>query len=226
MLLAGVLGTVFFTSLIIGMRTAVRGHEVQTPPLLGMTLDDAQDLFSRLDVNLVVAGKRYDATAPEGAIISQVPSPGVGVKSNRSVRVVVSLGRRTHPVPDLRGRSLRAARLLAEQNGYGVGRISEVAVQGGKDEILAQWPLPQATSNLDDQIDVLVERPAVEAYVMPELIGQNLNRVLIFLGNQGFETKVYYREHPGTRRGTVVRQYPEPGYPVRKEEVVNLEVAR
>jgi eukaryotic-like serine/threonine-protein kinase len=225
-LLACVLATVFFTSMIIGMRVAVRGHEIQTPSLLGMTLTDAQSLFSRLELNLVVAGKRYDATAPEGAIISQVPGPGIGVKANRNVRIIVSLGRRTHAVPDLRGRSLRAARMVAEQSGYEIGRISEMAVQGGKDEVAAQWPPPQAHSGLDDRIDLLLERPAVEVYVMPEFIGQNMNRVLIFLADEEFESKVYYRDHPGVRRGTVVRQYPEPGFPVKKDEIVNLEVAR
>lgn len=224
-LLSGILVTVFVFGLILGMRFAVQGKVQEAPALVGMSLKDAEELFERMELSLQVGGHRYDADVPEGAIIQQYPGPGVGIKSNRNVQVIVSLGRRTNPIPQLVGVSLRAARLLAEQNGFQIGKISEIDLSGEKDIVLAQSPGPGMAETVTDQIDVLVRREKEEEYVMPELVGMNLNRVLVFLKEHEFETKVFYRDHPQERRGTVVRQFPEPGYRLVASQVVNLEVA-
>ncbi|MFZ0428874.1 MAG: PASTA domain-containing protein, partial [Acidobacteriota bacterium] len=114
-LLGGIIVSAFLMSMIIGMRLAVRGHEVETPALVGMALSDAQVVFQRLHLKLMVSGNRYDEMVPAGAIISQVPGAGVRTKSDGSVQVIVSLGRRTRPIPELSGSSVRAARMLLEQ---------------------------------------------------------------------------------------------------------------
>lgn len=225
-LLGGILVTAFLVSMIIGMRLAVRGHEVETPTLVGMSLSDAETVFQRLDLKLMVSGHRYDEMVPKGAIISQLPGAGVRTKENGSVQVIVSLGRRTRPIPELSGSSVRAARLLLEQEQYQLGRISELPVAEGKDVVVAQWPRPQAGTGAADRVDVLLETKLDERFVMPEFIGANLNRALLSLERLGFQTQTYYRDYPGARRGTVVRQFPDPGYPVTLDQVVNLEVAR
>lgn len=226
-LLAGILAAVFFFSAILGMRFAVRGRVLETPQLVGMSMRDAEALFLRVELNLVVAGRRYDPTHPEGVIISQVPGPGLGVKARGDVRVVVSMGRRTNPVPDLRNTSIRAARLMAEQNRYQLGRISEIRLGAGDDRIIAQFPRPKAEEALSDQIDVLVQKENRRAYIMPDVVGWNLNRVLQFFEKNRFEVKgIRYRRYSGISRGSVVRQFPEPGYALKEGEPVNLEVAR
>lgn len=224
-LLSGILITVFVFGVILGMRFAVQGKVREAPALVGMSLEDARELFERLELNLQVGGHRYDTDVPEGAIIQQYPGPGVGIKSNRNVQVIVSLGRRTNPVPQMVGVSLRAARLLAEQNGFQIGKISEIELPGEEGVILAQSPKPGAAETITDQIDILVRREKEQNFVMPKLVGLNLNRVLVFLKDHEFETKVFYRDHPQERRGTVVRQFPEPGYRLVASQVINLEVA-
>jgi len=225
-ILLSLLVTVFLASLIVGMRISVHGREVEAPVLVGMKFDDAKKLFTKTELGLQIAGRRYDPDVPEGAVISQIPGPGVRTKIGTNVRVMVSLGRRTRLVPELKGVSLRAARLLAEQNGYQIGTVSELPETGSQSSVLAQFPLPGSEPLLDDRIDVLVQVPVEKSYVAPSLLGLNLNRVMMFLEENGFESKIYYREVPGKVRGTVVKQYPEPGYPLKSEQVVNLEVAR
>ena len=134
-LLGGIVVSAFLISMIIGMRLAVRGHEVETPALVGMALSDAQTVFERLNLKLMVSGHRYDEMVPNGAIISQVPGAGVRTKADGSVQVIVSLGRRTRPIPALAGSSVRAARLLLEQEQYQLGRISELPLPEGHDVV-------------------------------------------------------------------------------------------
>lgn len=227
-LLAGVLFAAFVFSSILGMRMAVRGKVVEVPPLVGMALVDAVPLSKRLDVNLAVSGQRYDANVPEGAIISQLPGAGVEIRPKRDVQVVVSLGPRINPVPDLINASLRAARLMVEQNGYELGKVSEIDLPGvGDDRIVSQFPLPDSTENVGNSIDVLVNRSRPRQFVMPDLEGENLNRVIALFNGSGFEVdRIQYRSQPGAVRGAVLRQFPEAGYALREDEAVHLEVAR
>ena len=227
-LLGGVVVVVFLFSAILGMRFSVRGKVLETPALIGMSLSDAEDLFKEKNLNLAVVGRRYDPDVPADSIISQLPVAGVGIKANRDVQIVVSMGRRPNPVPDLTGRSPRAARLLARQSGYELGRISRIP--GGDDEtekIIAQNPKPHSEENVSDRIDVLVQKKSAATYIMPDVIGDNLNRVMVFFEENGFEfPRVQYKPHSGMSKGTVVRQFPEPGYLLEEDESIHLEVAR
>ena len=227
-LLAGVLLVVFMFSVIVGMRFSVRGKVFETPSIVGMSITDAEGLFEKKELNLAVVGRRYDPDVPKDAIISQLPVAGVGIKSNRDVQIVVSMGRRPNPVPDLAGRSLRAARLLAEQKGYELGKVSEILAGSEENErIIAQYPEPDSEENVSDRIDVLVQKKSLTAYIMPDVIGDNLNRVMMFFQDNGFEiARVQYKQHQGISKGTVVRQFPEPGYLLREDESIHLEVAR
>jgi len=193
-----------------------------------MSLVDAEGLFAQKELDLAVVGRRYDPDIPKDAIISQLPVAGVGIKANRDVQVVVSMGRRSNPVPDLMGRSARAARLLAQQNGYELGKVSQMF--GGNEEgerIIAQYPEPHSEENVSERIDVLVQKKSVAIYIMPDVIGDNLNRVMMFFQENDFEiARVQYKKHQGIGKGTVVRQFPEPGYLLREDESIHLEVAR
>jgi beta-lactam-binding protein with PASTA domain len=227
-LLAGILVAVFLFSAIIGMRFAVRGRLLVTPDIQGMAVEEAREVVSGMDLSLFVTARRYDSSIEEGSVISQLPGPGLGIKAKGEVRVVVSMGKRTHAVPDLMGTSVRAARLVAEQNHFQLGQISRlnwVAEDDG--EVVAQFPFPNAEDTVDDRIDVLVQETVPEAYVMPDMIGWNLNRALRFLKTHSFEVdRIRYRRHREIARGTIVRQFPEPGYMLRQDESINLEVAR
>jgi serine/threonine-protein kinase len=208
------------------MRISVRSGETKTPALVGMSLSDAEEVFKTTDLSLLVSGRRYNDEIPEGAIISQIPPAGAGIKGNRNVRVVVSLGRRVNPVPNLTGNSIRAARMIAQQNGYELGKITEIPVLEGEEKVVSQYPRPEAEGNISDQIDILIEKEVPGRYIMPDTSGENLNRVLRFFKNNGFEVTIRYRRHRGIRRGTVVRQFPEPGYSLKDDQEVILEVAR
>lgn len=227
-LLSGILVAAFFFSVIIGMRLTVRGSVVEVPSVVGMALEDAEALFQKLELTLAVSGRRFDSEVPEGAIASQVPGSGVRLKASSQVKVVVSLGRRTIPIPDLRGVSVRAARLAAEQSGFQVRTVSEVSVGTDSERrIISQYPESGTLEDTSDEIGVLVAARYDPGYVMPDLIGLNLNRVLQFFEAHDLDvTRIQYRSSPGAARGSIVRQFPEPGYLLRRSDLVHLEVAR
>jgi len=228
LLLGAILMSVFVFSMIFGMRLAVRGTLVEVPSLVGMSRSDAERVISSAGLTLIVSGERYDSQVPHGAIISQVPGAGVDLKEDGDVRVILSLGPRINPVPDLRDTTVRAARMMAEQNGYELGYVSEVVLPDGDDgRIISQYPAAHSSENIGDKIDVLVSKKEQVAYIMPDLVGQNLNRVLSLLKRHGLQVgQIEYRSVPNAVRGVILRQFPEPGYQLQRGQEINLEVAR
>ncbi len=62
---------------------------------------------------------------------------------------------------------------------------------------------------------------------MPDVTGQNITGVLAFFEKNGLKVKPpEYRSYQNVEKGTVVKQYPEPGYPVSEGDPISLEVAR
>jgi len=225
-IMIALLAGVFLASLLVGMRLAVRINEVPNAPVVGMKVETARLKLMQSELQLAVVGRRYDAAVPEGDIIVQSPGADIPIRRGGTVRVVVSLGRRTRPVPEVEGVTLRAARLLLQQAGYRLGRVAVLPSPDGDGKVAGQWPPPGDVKALTDAVDVLVVEKSPELFVMPSVLGGNLNRVLQTLNGLEFSTRVYYRNVSGRERGTIVRQYPGPGQPVKAGQVINLEVAR
>ena len=226
--LAGVLVSVGLLSAFLSMRFAVRGTEVEVPEIQGRPAEQAKNILKNVGLRMNVSGESYDPKVSGGEVISQHPGAGVRIKVNREVQVILSLGVRRNPVPSLKGSKRRAAQSMILQSGYEVGYVSEVDLNGkGKDEVLQQFPAVGAEPILGATIDLLVNRSSLARYVMPDMTGQDLNQVIPFLEKEGLTLgKIQYRPHPNVPKGIVVRQFPEPGYMLRQNDSINLEVAR
>ena len=227
LILAGVLVTLFLFSGLLGMRFAVRGHVIETPSVVGMSLENAEELFSRTELELVIGGRRYDPNIPSGYIVSQAPNAGMGIKTNGKIMVIASLGRKTNPVPNLAGSSRRAAKVLAEQNRYKLGLVSEISLGEREDHVISQFPVPESAESISDNVDILVTKIKPREFIMPDLVGMSLSRTLRLLRDHGFDVdQIRYRKYEGVSRGSVVRQFPQAGYRLGPDLAIDLEVAR
>ena len=228
MVLIGILIAVGLFSAYWGMRIAVRGTEVEVPSMLGKSMGEASELLERIHLKNEVIGERFDPEFPKGTVISQHPQPGGRMKTEGRVQLIVSLGEKTNPVPDLKGASLRVARLMARQAGFEFGSISEISIAGvEKDHIVEQFPPPHSRDFLSSRIDILVSRGDFSRYVMPDVMGRNLNQVTLFFESNDFELgNIRYVDLADMSAGLVVKQFPEPGYVLTDEDSINLEVSR
>ena len=226
--LVGVLIAVGLSSAYLGMRLAVRGTEVAVPSIVGQPLGEATETLEKVRLKREVMGERFDPEIPRGVVISQHPQPGRSIKAERRVQIILSLGTKTHPVPDLRGSPLRVARLMVSDAGFELGNISEIAMREvPKGQIVQQFPPPESKDLLSPEIDVLISGGFLERYVMPDVTGQSLNAVLLYFEKNAFKLgNIQYGNYPDAARATVVKQFPEPGYVLTEEDPINLEVAR
>jgi eukaryotic-like serine/threonine-protein kinase len=216
-------------SALTTMRVVLNAQEVEVPSLVGRRVGEAGQLASRHDLLLRVEGRRNDPRMAADRIVAQEPAGGSRLKSQRSIRVWVSLGPRRLTVPGVEGESLRTGRLSLEQAEVPVGRVVEVP--DGKEEgtVLMQNPPAGETGALPAEgVSLLVSLgPVWSEYVMPDLIGRRAGDVLDSLRWAGLKvTDVTYRSYPGVPAGTVIRQSPPAGYRVSRHSAVSIEVSR
>src|SRR5579872_4105861 len=91
-LMVSILIVAAILSALTAMRFAIRGREVVVPPLVGKTQAEAQKMLEDNGLLLKISSKRFSSEIPEGHIVDQIPPSGTHLKSNRSVKVLVSLG--------------------------------------------------------------------------------------------------------------------------------------
>ncbi len=227
-LLGGVLFVIFLVSTVVSMRLVVRAKEVAVPALVGTELEEASRLLEAVNLRLALTGERYDPEIPKGAIVYQLPGTGVLIKANREVQVLLSLGKQRDPVPELLGSTERVALFRARQSGYTLGDISRISLpELESEQVINQFPAPNTQEITGAEIDILVARRRPKRYIMVDVAGQSLNRVLMFFEKQGFKVgEIQYTRNAKVRRGVVVRQAPEPGYVLEEDDSIHLEVAR
>ncbi len=209
------------------LRVAVRTREVPVPDLTGRSINEASALLADAGLTMrVEERRRVDPKVPTGHVITQDPTPGVTLRTARSVRVYVSAGARAGALPGVAGQSERAATLQLEQNGITVSRVAEVrSSRYALDAVVAQNP-PGAASS--PTVELLVNRgERGTTYVMPDLIGLDGNSAAELLRATGFRVSVVGQQpYPGIPAGIVLRQSPQPGFQVAPGEPIALEVSR
>lgn len=228
-LLSMIVVAVGFISFFMAMKLVIAGQEVVAPNVVGQDLAQARKMLDNSRLQVKVRGERYDRNVPRGKVSTQLPAAGTRIKKGQVVNVIVSLGKRVNPIPDLEGSTIRAAQLLVAQQGFELGNISEIRLKEEKiDQVVTQFPTPNTRELVGNKIDILINKGSrADVYVMPDLLGWDLNRALSFLERNHIRaSQITYSLYADVAVGTVVKQFPEPGYPLRLGEGVRLEVSK
>jgi eukaryotic-like serine/threonine-protein kinase len=108
---------------------------VEVPHLIGEHIDDARSQLHRL--GLEVEAVEVDSERPGGEVIHQDPGAGAGVEPGDTVRLEISDGPSTIPMPDVMGDRCRDAERELRDAGF------EVRSDGGRrDRVYLQIPSP------------------------------------------------------------------------------------
>ena len=227
LVLVGALGLTFLVFFGLAMRVALRTREVQVPPLVGRTVNEATQMVAERGLGLRVdENQRSDEKVAAGRIMQQDPLPGAQARSQRTIRVWVSAGPRTLTVPVLVGQTERTARIRLEQDGLQIDSVTELrSPDYPTDAIVQQDPPPESRA---PEVSLLINRGEQAAsYVMPDVIGMEGDRAATALRARGFRvTIVGSQPYPGVPPGTIVRQQPPGGFQVGAADPISLEVSR
>lgn len=128
---------------------------VRVPALTGLRQDAAALRLQELGLKLTVADRRFSSSAPEGTIIDQQPAPGTRVGDGTTVRVSVSAGSETFPMPDIVGQQLDQARKRLRERGLNV-EFQSVPSEKEQHTVISSIPSPGQNVSTGDTVRLTV----------------------------------------------------------------------
>jgi beta-lactam-binding protein with PASTA domain len=199
------------------------------PTLTGQDIVDVLELLTGLGLNVRIKGSEYSSDVAENNIIYQDPAPGEVIKRGRDVRIIISKGTKTLPMPNLKGLNLQQVRLILDKNGLKEGNISRTFHPAVKrDRIIAQHPISGKTIERGISPDLLVSRGMrPPEFVMPDLRSLYLDDAVLAAEKNHLvidTIKTVYQKNKTAN--TVLSQDPLPGYHYFEHQLINLVVNR
>lgn len=226
---AALLFVVLGASGYVAFTTFVRSGVTAVPGIEGLAAIEAEARVRDHGLRLLwrEGDERYDSGVPADHVVLQSPAAGNLVKRGAAVEAVRSLGEELVKVPDLLGKALPAAQVTLADSGLSIGRTASVYRAGGlPGTVVEQKPAPSARVGAATPVDLYLclEDPA-ETYLMPDLVYRSYEEVRRFFDRRSFRLgSVKYEEYEGIGAGVVLRQFPLPGHPLRRHDVISLVV--
>lgn len=159
----------------------------------------------------------YSETVPANSIISTSPTAGERLYSGEILTVKISRGKKaeTATVPELYGLSEVAAKVLLEERGLTLGKITYRASDTAAGKIISQEFSPYTVLDKGTAINITVSlgRTASEKTV-PELYGLTVEEAKRKLAEVGLVVGGIYSVSSGAPSGTVITQTPIAGTPI------------
>lgn len=219
---------VFVNGMIMPIVTR-HAEEFPLPAFVGKTEFEADDLATKFDVSLEVAGREFSSDKPEGIVITQVPEAGTMIKSGRSVKIVVSAGLRVAEIPDVFGLPLAQANITLQKSGFTSGDIYWVRVDSlAKNTAIETIPSKGTLLPLGSKVSIAVNQGNETGVVtMPSLLGLPLERARERLEDLGLVLgEVKRKKEDRYLPNTVLEQQPERNEQVMRGETVKLTVSK
>lgn len=188
--------------------------QTAVPNLVGMHRAEADKLLKSMGMVLVVGGTRQDASAPEDAILEQLPSPGTLATKGRKVSVILSSGSSGMTAPDLEGKSLKEAEDMARRAGL---KLRVEGPSNPQDSVVFQEPLPGEPLK-GNQI-IVKTNPSV---IVPNLSGLGEEEARGQLEDLGLKVGELRHVQSAAPEGEVVGQEPDSGMEVSPGTPVHL----
>ena len=220
-LLAFATGLLLFNNLV-APRLIHGNAEVRVPDLANLTVDQAERTLRANDLQLSRAGERFDPSVPRGFILSQDPPPDVPVRGRHRVLVVVSLGEEFSSVPAVYGESVRGAQLLIDRAGLSAGGLTRAPFDDvGDGVVVASDPPAEAVLPRETRVSLLVSTgPGTEYYVMPDLVGREINGARHQLETFGLRVLT---PPAAPSVGAIVFQQPVAGSRITRDDTIVLQ---
>jgi len=203
------------------------GAVATVPPVVGMQKDAAIARLKASDYEPVEYEVRFDEKAAAGTVVRQTPDGGEETKPGRKVYLVISGGKEMAIAPDLRGKTLRDAKMALLKANMSLSNVSYAYSDSASNgTVFQQTPAPGARSTTSALVSVVVsEGPLLGRVPVPDLKNIQLAAALEKLKSVHLEVgKVNYQN--GTPENAVLDQYPQPGDLVNEGATVDLFVAR
>jgi serine/threonine-protein kinase len=226
---AGGLLVIFGAAGYFSFSQFVRSGGTEVPDLVGLPTGEVEQLAADagLEFRSQQGTERYDDVVPADHVLRQSPPAGTLVKKGSTLDVVLSLGPQSMMVPNVRGEAIQAAQVTLAAAGLAIGRTAGVHTLGATPgTVYEQFPAAGQRVGRASTVDLFLaisDRTGI--FLMPDLTYRDYDGVRRFFEARGFRLgSVKYEPYESVAAGVVLRQFPLPGHPLRRQDVISLVV--
>ena len=215
---------VILTCIILAGIPYMKKHysSVKVPLIIGKTEEDAKKELSSLKLKLEIISTKNDDIITEGKIISQEPKEGTSVKSDTTVKVIISLGKGKIEVPDITGKSLDDATSELEKLGLEIYIDEEESTDKYlPGTVILQQPVSGTKVDEKTKIKVKISKK-LEEVVIPDLSGLTEEEATRVLMAKELKLKVSGTQHSDIEKGLIISQNPLAGEKGAKNSQVSV----
>ena len=201
--------------------------EITIPDVTEMETDAATARLEAMELRPQILETAPHPTIPPGHIAYQNPVAGSIVREGRNVYLTVSGGEERIAMPNLRGRSLRDARITLEQIDLQLGLISYESSELPAETVVGQNIAAGKRIPRKSKVEITVSGGSDIEVEIPYVIGLHLDEAQQKLHESGLRVgNITYRESGNWVPSTVLGQDPTAGNPAAPNTPVNLTVTR
>jgi serine/threonine-protein kinase len=197
--------------------------EVKVPSIEGMALVEAQRELANAGLDWQVqTGGQYSLTVPAQAVISSKPPPGTPVKKGRRIDLVLSKGKETRQLSDVRNRPLEEARAILETDNFKVD-VTQRSAQAKEGTVIDQLPAPLTPVEAGSMVRLIVSSGPLR---VPAAAGKSVDEARRLISVAGLTPgTVQSKPDPAIAKDTVIATDPPAETPVVAGQTVNLTVS-
>lgn len=212
--LGAIAGACFAAAFIVSTRVIVRSaDDVVLEDLVGHDAGDAAVRLTAKGLVVEIDHFENDDRAAPLSVLYQQPAAGEDLRPGNVVRLVISRGAHTSPVPDVRGTADSQARLILERNGLATAEAVLIFDPAPSGTVLATSPGPNAGVRAGTLVRLLVSQgPAPRAWVAPDITWSLYDSVAERAAAMGVPLEIGQRMHAADEPdGAILEQFPGAG---------------
>ncbi len=120
-----IISVLIVVSIFAGLKIYTRhGKTLAVPDVRGLTIEEAEMVTRARRLRYQISDSVFFSHEARGTVVDQNPSPNTRVKENRTIFLTINaMSPERVSVPDVRGVSLRQARVVLESHGFEVGQL-------------------------------------------------------------------------------------------------------
>ncbi len=197
-------------------------RDIRVPSLVGLPLEAAERRAGKEELLVEVVERRTHLKAPRGDVIAQAPRKGV-LEEGSTVRVVVSAGLPSRPVPPVVGLDAAAARRRLRSVHFRVGEVTRRYSDDARGVVVAQEP-EGGRLRWGSRVHLVVSRGPRPVEV-PPVSGMGAQQAAGKLEGLGFVVVVIERHDDAVPAGKAVSTVPAAGASAPEGSEVQLIVS-
>jgi beta-lactam-binding protein with PASTA domain len=220
---------VFFLAVFSTVSLLVKGDEVLAPDLLGKSLQEAYAIAAKKGIYLKKVVGDFGGTYVPNSVVNQFPAPETSVKVKSVVKIFVASEVGQTVVPRLVALSQKECEPLLKKSKLKKGHTAFISAVDVMPDCVISQSLPAGSRAAEGSaIDLLISKGGESrSFIMPDLIGKDAGKVLVFFENQGLKiSKIEEVPYFGLKPGIILKQFPSPGFEISAKNLIGIQVSK